>query len=267
MAPDKLNKRIRLAGRKIYKHTGLVNPMKKGQLSLTRILKDVKYLKEAINAEKKQFKLNGQLIRVGQTIGNVNGFYAFDVTPLPAQGTTSETRNGNSIKLSSSYYRFQISQNSATTNPIKFKLRLDLVKGQPRDVGTWVSSTKDINPFMSGSVYDYNSNQNIDVIKQYTKVFERKYVIKQDSITGGNQILNIDIPIKYFQGNGTHVKYLTDGTTNVATGQMILSMVVDNGNASDTAITNAITGGPLNSLAVNTGLFMSYNIIHYFYDN
>ena len=45
--------------RKFYKTTGLVNPVKKGRISTTRLAKDVSILKGIINSEK--FRLETQI--------------------------------------------------------------------------------------------------------------------------------------------------------------------------------------------------------------
>lgn len=245
-----------------FKGKGFKNPQ------LQTMGKDIMYLKSVLNPEKKTFQITNTLIPVGQTIGNSNGFYAFDCTPLPAQGTTSVTRNGNSIKLHSSYLRFQVSQQAAVTNPIRIRIRMDLVKGTPQAVGTWPSTVLEANPFISGgTIYDYNSNNNADYFGTYKTIFQRQYLIKQDSISGGNSITDIKIPLKYFRGKGHHVRFAADGSVSVSDGQLIVFITADNGNASAAVPVTTLFGVPIGASAVSTGVTVSWNIIHYFFDN
>lgn len=220
-----------------------------------------------INAEKKRNILSGSTIFVGQLNGNTNGYYAFDCTPAPAEGVTSITRNGNSIKLSSSFMRFQFSQQSAVTNPIKIRIRMDLVKGTPQTPGNWPATVLSPNPFVTGgNIIDYNSNTNPDYYGTLQTIFSRSYTLKQDQITGGNTILDVSIPLKYFKGKGHHVRFGSDAAIASSEGQLILFITMDNGNMSATVPTT-LGGLPLNGQGINTGVYMSYNIIHYFYDN
>lgn len=221
-----------------------------------------------LNAEKKTFTISNQNVAIGQVIVNNNGFYSFDCTPIPAQGTTSITRNGNSIKLHSSFIRMQFSQQSGTVNPIKVRIRMDLVKGTPQSAGTWPSTILEPNPFITGggSIYDYNSQTNADYFGILKTIFTRQIVVRQDTVTSGTTITDVMIPLKYFRGKGHHVRFAQDGAQTISDGQLILFVTCDNGNAS-TSTACTLSGPPLGGSAANTGLQMSYNIIHYFYDN
>lgn len=237
-------------------------------ISIAKMAIDVARLMSMVNSEKKQFQQSATLIQIGQQIGNLNGYYSVDITPVPAQGTTSITRNGNSLKLHSSFIRFQFSQLPSTTQPIRVKIRLDLVKGSPNaSVGTWPIQILEPNPFISGaSIYDYNSNNSPDQFGTFKNIFTRKVIVKPDQLTGQNSITNVDIPLKYFKGKGHHVRFANDGSIAVSDGQLIMSMLCDNGNASLTTV-GTLVGPPIGSQAISTGLYMSYSIMHYFYDN
>lgn len=253
--------------RRYFKGKGYRNP------KLAQMAKDVMYLKGVLNPEKKNFVLStaGTAIPVGQVSGPAsNGGYSFDMTPTPAQGTTSITRNGNSIKLHSSYIRFQFSQMPSTTNPIKVKIMIILVKGQPlassgyaNTAAVWLNP----NPFITGgTIYDYNSDMNPDYFGTIKVLRTKTLRVAQDQFSGSNQIVNVNMPMKYFRGKGHHVRFVADGSTSLADGQLICLITCDNGNISGTNA-STLSGAPLQSSAVTTGLYMSYVIEHYYYDN
>lgn len=232
-----------------------------------QMAKDIMYLKGVLNPEKKVYTQNAITIGVGQVSGNNNGFYALDITPTPSQGTTSITRNGNSIKLHSSFIKFMFQHQSSTTSNIRVKIQMVLVKGPPNaSVGTFPSAIMyEPNPFVTGnSIYDYNSSQNPDYFGTYQIIREMKFTVRQDQLAGSNTIKSVSMPMKYFRGKGHHVRFAADGSNTVADGQLLLIFTADNGNISSGT---ASTLGGIANAGTATGLLMSMNLVHYFYDN
>lgn len=257
-------KRVKRAAKKRYfQGKGYSKP------KLVQMAKDVTYLKSVLNPEKKLFAMSNNSLSIGQVSGNANGFYAVDITPIPAQGTTSITRNGNSLKLHSTFMRFQFQQQTATTNPIKIRMYVVLVKGTPNaSVGTYPSGIMfDANPFVTGaSIYDYHSSMNADYFGTYKILRKKELTIKTDTIAGNNSITDVTMPMKYFRGKGHHIRFAADGSQTIADGQLILVLVADTGNiSSSTACT--LPGVANGSTPINTGSYFAYNIQHYFYDN
>ena len=97
---------VKKYGRMAYKATGLVNPVKKGRVSLSRVIKDVGILKSMVNSEKFRLETKVDGLGVAQVNVNASGHYIVDVTPVPPQGDGYNNRQGNSIKLHSSHYDF-----------------------------------------------------------------------------------------------------------------------------------------------------------------
>lgn len=243
--------------------------------NVSAITRDVSMLKNMINAEKKRFDICsvssatqlGQYAWNGTT--NSNAYFQLDITPTPSQGLTASTRNGASIKLTSSYMQFMLYQQSATAHPMKFIFEIYLTKGQPQAVNSttafqvyagnqWIANEQ------SGTaIIDYNSERQQDYFGQYKCLYRKVVSMAPDSTSSMTSIKNVKIPIKWFGGKGHHIRYVGDGTT-VANGQLVLYIRCDSGNAGGTAggITNA---APVT--AANTGAQLQYDIKHYFYDN
>lgn len=251
----------RVVKRRYFKGKGYNNP------KVSQMAKDIMFLKNTINAEKKVFQQYLQNALVGQVSANLNGYYFQDITPNPAQGTTSITRTGNSIKHHSSYIQFQFSQQSAVVSPVRLKIYLIRVVGQSilSPSGTVPQTMFDPNPFISGgsNIYDYNSNRNQDFFQTYKVLACKNVYLAPDNVSGQLMIKNVKMGMKY-RDKWNHVKFSTDGSTAIAAGQLILMIVADSGNISTTTA-STLTGIPVT--AVNTGLTFQMNAFHYFYDN
>jgi len=59
-----------------------------------------------INAEKKRYEISVNGVAFAQLNGNAAGLYALDITPIPAVGSNFNQRSGSSIKICSSYAKF-----------------------------------------------------------------------------------------------------------------------------------------------------------------
>lgn len=240
---------------------------KKGGVRIGKIAKDVAWLKGVLNPEKKNFTFNNTANNLvgcfnGNTVGG--GYFSLDITPTPSQGVTETGRSGNSIKLHSSYIQLQFSQMSACVQPIRFRVILLAIKGIPySSASTYPTVLFNANPFLSGfAVYDYNSTYEQSFLPNQRIICDRKYLLPANEAGTQTMIKDVKIPLRY---KNHHIKYLADGSTTVTHGQIYMIVVADNGNCStSTAVT-----GQTNAIytAINTGMKLNYNIIHYYYDN
>lgn len=238
----------------------------KGKVNYNRIAKDVMYLKSVLNPEKKTFQLTTTDQGVGQCAGNVSSFYVRDITPLPSQGTTSVTRNGNSIRLSTSYFKFQIQQQSANVqSPIRFRFLVVKVLGAPYTGGlggNLVPTMFNANSFITGgSIIDYNSDRNTQSFKNFIVLREKRVTLPANAISGQHMVKTLSFGMKY---KSHHVKFTSDGSLAVSDGQLVLIVLADNGNASTGTVS---TLGGTQATAVNTGALLQEDITHYYYDN
>ena len=250
---------LRKVGRKIYKATGLVNPVKKGKVSSTRLFKDVAMLKKMINAEKKQISAQNVTQVVAQVFGSGYGHWISDVTPILNQNVTGTGRIGNSIKVSSMCLKGQLIQQSGAVQAQKIKIEFFMNKGTPVSGASVISSIYDLN-FLNG-VYDINSSRAIDTFKNWVCVGRRYFTINQDNQSNVTGFRDITIPLKF---NNWHVKYDDTNSNTVQNGQMYMVVTADSGNgSSSTASTNTF----IPVTAVSTGSVFNYYINYYVYDN
>lgn len=259
----KVARKVRGAAIKRYFKKGY-NP------KINQIVKDVAMLRGMVNSEKKR----NTIATGGQVVAQLNGatgqgLFITDITPTPSEGTTSTSRTGNSIKLHSSFQRFQFYHQSATTQPINFQILILQVKGPPvSNLTTFVNNIYTLNPFVSNAgapaIVDYNSSFNPDFFGQYRILRRKKFRLSPDQFTGQQMIKNVNLPMKYNRGKGHHIRYALDNNTVPSDGQILMIVLADSGNMSSTTA-STLSNVPVS--AINTGLIMDYNIVHYFYDN
>lgn len=235
---------------------------KKGNVNVKRIAKDVRFLKSVLNPEKKRIVINNTSnTPVGQVNGNTSGHLILDLTPLPVVGTGYQQRNGASIRLHSAYYQFQLYDQTATSSPVRVKFMLFSVKGTPQSTSTIPSQLLTPTPFITGgTVYDYNSAYNPDFLKQYKMIKCWSRTMQPDQLSGQRIIKDVTVPLKF---RNTHIRFNADSTV-IASGQLILMILLDNGNMS-ASTASTLTNVP--QTAVNTGLSVNYNLMYYYYDN
>lgn len=253
------NKVVKKVGRKVYKATGLKNPIKKGKLSSTRLINDVQMLKRLINAEKKRIVTGVNNQFVGQVNGNSSGMYIYDITPYPAQGVTTDTRNGASIKWTSSYLQMQFIHMSATQSTINGTVYIIKCK-EIQNASTIQQRFFMPSAFItSTSIYDLNSAREQDYYKDYIVLRRQNFVVKCDQISGQTVQTIVKMPLKF----GHHVKF-NDNTNVLSEGQVFMIIVTDSGNI---ATSTASTVGNISVTAPNTGLNLCWSITNYYIDN
>lgn len=231
-------------------------------LRMNQIVKDVNYLKSVLNPEKKIWQQSQTDVLVGQCNINASAHYVFDITPKPSQGITDATRNGNSIKVSSGYFRLQMqAENTSSGHPLKFRVMIVKVIGAPVASASLVTEMFKPNPFVSnGTIYDFHSDRREDTFKRF-QVLRTKYVtIGQNAHTGQVMHSNLKFGMKY---RSHHVKFSSNATTDVSDGQLYIVVFADAGNINGTVSTltgTAITGG-------NTGARLCGEYTQWYYDN
>lgn len=264
LSKKQMRKAGKSASRFIYKSTGLVNPIKKGKVSTSRLIKDVAILKGIINSEK--FRVESQPadgVTVGQVNVNNSGHYIADWTPTPSQGDGYNNRQGNSIRWKSSHYSlfFQRQQNSV--GPMHIKIQLIKVIGEaytsPSNIlGKFIEPNRWIT---GGTVYDTASDRKPEYFKQYRvlRTINVKFPALDISSTGQNtqKIVNFGLKLP-----NHHVKWNNNSNT-LADGQVICLITCDTGNAGATVSTLDSVA----NTAINTGVVMSVNKLDYYYDN
>lgn len=269
MLSKKNTKVLRDAGRKIYKATGLVNPIKKGKVSTARLIKDIALLKATINAEKKRFvQTTANAQQLAQVVANASGHFIADITPLIPQGSGNSQRNGSSVKPHSMFMEMQFFHQANTQQKTRYELEIFIVKGVPiSSMSTAVTQLYNGNNFIAGQnagspiIIDAMSSRDQDYFKDFKRIYKKNFTIDPDQFSGQSVIKYLKIGIKF--KNGYHVKY-NDDTNNLSAGQLIMLIRADNGNCSG-ATACTLTGVPVTG--INTGAYLNYNNTYYYYDN
>lgn len=249
---------------------------KQGQFKAGRLVRDVAYLKSVLNPEKKRIQLANGVSGAGTTVGQVNGngagHLAVDITPNPAEGIQYNTRNGASIKLHSSNFNFQFSDQSAQVSKMRFIIDIWRIKGVGLSalgysINNIVNNVYQSNVFITGgtgvTMVDYFSPRNPDFMKSAELIRSVKTTVQADQTPSSTNLTSFRFGIKYNRGKGTHVRFDKD-TQGIAEGQLIMVIRADRGNQSDTT---ASTCTGISDIAVNTGAKVRYSIQHYYYDN
>lgn len=242
---------------------------KRGGVKVGKMAKDIMYLKSVLNPEKKRIGGNsladGGALVVGQVNGNADGYFSMSGHPVMSQGTGVGERTGSSIKLHSSIWQFNFTQQTSASVPQKLILEIWQITDQAYSSASTFFTTKwDVNPFVGTPfVRDYNAQYDPDYYTMGKCIARRYITVKEDSVSGQKQQTCIKVPIKYNKGQGHHVRYVGD-TNAVASGQLIMIIRSNRGNCS-TATACTMTG--VTDVSINTGTEIQYNVVHYYYDN
>lgn len=219
-----------------------------------------------LNAEKKRYTINTSAtpLEVGQVDDNASGHLAVNPTPIPAQGLQYNNRIGSSIKVTSIFFRIQFWQQPITNQPIRLKIYLVKVLGEPQSSASGALTNFFLpNPFVTGgsSIYDFNSSTNPDFYPRW-RVLRKKVVrLQADTSSSQTQVKDVSMSVKFKKGH--HVRFSQNSTT-VTNGQLLLFVLADCGNTGGNPST--LTGG-VPVLSANTGAFMAYDATAYYYDN
>lgn len=223
-----------------------------------------------LNAEKKIYNLGaGNQLSTGQVVGQVDynstGIRVYDITPLMQQGVGVGDRNGNSIKLHSSYFQFQVNTQSAVNTAIKFRVEMWLNPGLPIDATSLLDKLYVPNVF--SNLQDWMSPRNPDHFNDFRKLYTKTVYLPADQITGQLATKQFAIPFKWNRGKGHHVRYTGSGYTNPVTdikaGQIFMIYFADNGNSN--AVNSTLTTIPVTTAL--TGVQVKFAQRTYFYDN
>ena len=243
---------------------------KRRSLNVGQMATDVARLATMINAEKKILSIGvANTLATGQLVAQVNqnssGAAAFDLTPLLPQGSGASDRTGNSIKLHSSYFQFQVQQQgNNTAQPIKVRIEMWSNPSIVQDPADLLARLYVTNPFTQ--IIDYNSARNPDHFNDYRRIMLKTCYLTVDQIGTQIQTKQFAVPFRWNRGKGHHVRYTGTGFTNpltdVKAGQFFLVYFADTGNLS--SLTSTLNVPQQQGLSGAT-VKMSYR--HYYYDN
>jgi len=226
---------------------------------------------ERLVEKKQDTKYTGTSTLVGQVNGNASGHLIYDITPTPLQGTTNTDRIGDKVAVTGISMKFLVYQQNGTSSPLKIRVSLFKVIGQPlssTEISNDTAIQRLFNPNVfieqmnagTNEIYDTEAERNSDYFKNFRLVRMKEQSFAAEGITSQVMTYNFDMPIS-FKNNPHVVNY--DQTPQVSSGQLLLVVQANSGNkSSSTACT--LAGVP--STAINSATYFAYNIRHYFTD-
>lgn len=244
-----------------------------GGMRVGKMAKDIMYLKSVLNPEKKRLDTRPESNQyVGQVNGDGGGFLLVDCTPIITQGIQYNARNGASIKLHSTNWEFQLTQQVHLNSSMKFIFEVYVLDGLTT-TSTGLSANNFArnyfiqNPFITGTpsdpIIDTFSSVNPDFFKIARCIRRVKKTLAPDQFSGQFNINSFRMGIKYNKGQGLHIRYNKD--SNIPThNQMFLVVRADRGNISEGA---SSTLGGIPDSAVATAARLRWARTDYYYDN
>ncbi len=171
----------------------------KGGFKLAKLAADLEMVKNRLNVEKKHKDADVSTNTVGQVNQNNEGALYLDVTPSIAQGTDSDERVGNSLKLTGMTLPIQFAQQINTLGDRK--VRISLIRCRAADNGTTrfeaAEQIWDVNPLTGVRDYDSprayrNSKQDgLSILRQMTCYIKGPALETGSTGAIGNREMNV----------------------------------------------------------------------------
>lgn len=273
MKIPKIIKKTVKAGKRFVKQRYNIGGKKKGGLNIQAIAQDVAGLARMINAEKKIYSISSSnelalAVGVGQVNATVSGTRIFDISPLIEQNVSASGRTGDSLKITSAYFQFMVSQQANCVIGNRCSIELWHYNGgaviSVADVATHL-----FKPTVFSTVIDYQSARNEDFIGDFRLARRMVVNIPAEQVSGSRTVRYINMPIKFNKGKGHHIRYTGSTITNnpltdIANGrsQLFLIYRAESGNRSSVVSTLNVP-----QTGITTGLEVTASYTMYYYDN
>lgn len=228
--------------------------------------KDISLLRGMLNSEKKVLSVSTgpQSYYLGQVNNNNSGHFIQGFSPNLMQGVESNQRIGSQIKLTSFHMDIQLWAQPNAISGNRFLLEIWHVIGQREDLANFMTQVYTPNSFTSGGgpIYDLTSNRNVDNFKNYICIHRQKMYLPAEDLSGQTAMRNFNVG-KRFGKNGHIVRYASPDFPDVTSGQLVLVMRADQGNAGNlvSGITGIVNGNP------ETACWYKANVTYYYIDN
>lgn len=232
----------------------------------------VNYLGNANFGADAPFYHGQQYANVFPGTATLGGWSAWDATPYPAQGNGFNQRQGASIRLMSSYFKFQITQTSVNTlTPVRTKLYLFHVKGAPSAPGAFTTSAFLNSTFPNGTginanngIIDYQSSLDPDHRRDYKLIAVKRFYMPLDNLTSQASVKEYGFGIKYNRGAGHTVRF-AQNSTSPTDGQLMCVILSDAGNCGTYTYSGTGTETLINNSSLS-GVQVNFQIAHYYID-
>jgi len=239
----------------------------KGGLNITNIAKDLAYVKSRLNVEKKFHNQALATAPFGQSNVNVDGWYAYDITPSIAQGTGESNRIGGSLKLTGLSIPLAFKGQTNCLN--ERRIKVSLLQVLCSDVGVTPAETINtvwdpsanvgIRDYYSPKGYRNSATDGISIIKEMTCVLPAVQAGGTGSLSEGQVgrvLMNFTVKMQ-------NILRFEGASSTPAGCRYYLVFFADAGNVSTTAATTTALG----SKGASTGCVIDGHYRYWYVDN
>lgn len=210
--------------------------VKKGNLSLTKIAKDVSFLKGLINVEKKMVQFNAGVNTLGAQKNTANGDYLTTNLFTVDQGLSSSTRTGNSVKLTGIHVQGILAQQNSCQSTIDVDFYMLY---WPRLTNSSASSPTQMvaSDFMDTDSNGYrslNSFRVLDKMSQFKIICKKRIRLRYDD-AAGTAYKSFSFGCKIPKSRG-HMRYAASAANSLESGSYNFYAVASTGDCG-TALT------------------------------
>jgi hypothetical protein len=201
-----------------------------GSLRLNRIVKDVYNLKQAINSEKKHHLVEPSSQVFAQYNNTTSGHETMELTPAIPQGTGSNQRIGNQVKLTGACMELKLTKQGNQHGTIAYKIML--VRKPDGNDTLDIADFIEGNHFISGAtIYDTASQRNQQQMGNFkiVKTLSGRFNQDQNTEIGDDTqiVRNFTIPLKFTKDN--MIRYNTGASTQSIKNRYYLVCLASNG--------------------------------------
>ncbi len=206
---------------------------RQGSVRFNRIARDVYNLKQAINSEKKHSLVEPESQVFAQYNGSASGHELFEITPAVPQGTGSNQRVGNQIKVTGACIELLLTKQPNMHGTIAYKIYI--VKKPDGNDALGIDEFLEGNHFINGAtIYDTASQRNQQQMSNYkiVKVLNGRFQqdSNDDTTPDASIFRNFTIPLKFTDNN--LVRYNSGTSTTAIKNRYFMVCVASNGNQS-----------------------------------
>lgn len=178
---------------------------------------------------------------------------------------SADARTGNSVKLTSALYQFQICHQSNAIIANKVVIEFWQNRGSSQDTATLLANTFDASVF--SGVVDFNSPRDQNHFNDYLLMRRVVKTVPADTVASTDlSTITFDIPFKFNRGKGHHIRLVPNPSNNpvndILNGQIYMTIRAANGNTNGTATT---IDTPIKT--ATSGLQLRWGYKYWYYDN
>lgn len=206
----------------------------KGAVRFNRIARDVYNLKQAINSEKKHHLITPSSQTFAQYSGAGSGHELIELSPAIPQGTGSNQRVGNQVKLTGACMELLLTKQGNQHGTIGYKIVLLRVPNgnDALDIEQFLEA----NHFISGAtIYDTASQRNQQQMSniKVVKTLYGRFQQDNNDDTGNDTTLfrNITVPLKFTKDN--MIRYNSGGSVVPVKNRYYLVCLGSNGDTNN----------------------------------